>query len=209
MSGTLSLPRMRQLSTIWFRWSPCQPGTGIPVSLSAKVILRFFACLFLPGSHLPCWSLPCLSCRPFPWYEAKPSLSPCLLSLLSHAPWLSHIPHSPGSSVPFSPKWNSCHPLPQARLVNSCAPQGPHSKPAFYKLLLDAALGEGGCCLLPKDPSLPEDAIRFCLSSQPRAFKCQLGPSKPARGQEDLNRNTFWSLPSSILSGVSPLGKPI
>lgn len=40
-----------------------------------------FACLFLLGSRLPCWSPPCLSCLPFPWYEVKPSLTPYLLCL--------------------------------------------------------------------------------------------------------------------------------
>lgn len=160
-------------------------------------------------SCLPYWFLPCPSCLSFPWYEAKHPLSSCLPCLLSCAPYLSHPPHIPGSSVPFLPKLDSCHPLPQSRLVNSYAPPGPHSKPPLYKLLLGATLGEGGCCLLPDLLISLQGTIKFCLSPQPWAFKCQLGPSKPATGQEDLNRSTFWSLPFSILSGVSPLWKPI
>lgn len=76
-------------------------------------------------------------------------------------------PHTPGSSVPFLPKLDSCHPLPQSRLVNSYAPPGPHSKPPLYKLLLGAALGEGGCYLLPGLLISLQGTISFCLSPQP------------------------------------------
>lgn len=192
MSGTSSLPRLRHLPTIFL-----SAGERTPVPLCSRLAqlghlsaaTRAVLCLLLTGSCLPCWFMPCVSCLPFPRYDAKPSLSPCLLCLSCPVPQAFLTSRS---SVPFSPKWNSRLPLPQAKLVNSCAPPGPHSKPPLYKLLLDTPLGGGEAAACFQGPqSSWRTPVRFCLSPQTWAFKCPLRPSKPARGQEDLSQSTF------------------